>query len=446
MTIRTDEAYARELDAADPLSALRAEFDIPTRRALTGTGAGFSPEESTEPGDSPCIYLCGNSLGCMPRRAREAVIRQLDDWSMLGVEGHRHGRDPWLCFHERFRGPLSRLVGATEREVVAMNSLTANLHLLMMSFYRPTRERYRIVIEDSAFPSDSYAVCSQAEAHARYAGFDPASAVVRLTPAPGESSLKTQDVAREIDRLGGSVAMVLLGAVNYLTGQWLDMPGITSQCRSRGIGVGWDLAHAIGNVPMSLHDWGADFAVWCSYKYLNAGPGAVGGAFVHERHLADRTLPRLAGWWGNDPQTRFQMSKTFVPVERADAWSLSNPPILSMAPLIASLDLFDRARIGALRQKSLALTDYLERLVDRINAESRGGTIGLLTPRDPEARGCHLSMTLPGDADAAMLALRRAGIICDFREPNVFRFAPVPLYNTFTDVHRTAAALRAIVA
>lgn len=417
-TFRPDEAFARELDARDPLAAFRSEFLIPD------LGMG-----------TPSVYLTGNSLGCQPKAVGELITRELEDWAKLGVEGHLHGRDPWLPYHEQFRGPLSRLVGATEREVVAMNSLTVNLHFLMVSFYRPTADRFKIVIEDTAFPSDSYAVASQALFH----GFDPANAIVRLKPRDGEHTLRTEDIIASIER--EKPALVMLGGVNYLTGQWFDMPAITTAGKRAGAVVGWDLAHAAGNVPVKLHDWNVDFAAWCSYKYLNSGPGAIAGAFIHEKHLADASLPRLAGWWGNDPKTRFRMGPNFVPTPSADAWSMSNPPIFSLTPLKASLSLYDRATMPRLREKSLKLTGYLESLLS--SRKARG--LSVLTPADPAARGCQLSLVVPGMSREIQQDLLKRGVVCDFREPNVVRAAPVPLYNSFHDVWRFVQALDALL-
>lgn len=429
---RTDEAFARSLDQADPLRAFRGEFHIPRAADVGGNGPGES------------VYLVGNSLGLQPRATRGAMEEDLEAWARLGVEGHFHAKHPWFPAHEEVRGMLAGVVGAQPREVVAMNSLTTNLHLLMVSFYRPTRERYKIVIEDAAFPSDSYAARSQAEFHAPRAGFDPADAVVRLRPREGESTLRTADILEAIDRDHGSIALVMLGGVNYLTGQRLAMEEITRAARERGIAVGWDLAHAAGNVELRLHDWGPDFAAWCSYKYLNSGPGAIAGAFVHERHLGRTDLPRFAGWWGNDPATRFRMGPEFVPTTSADAWQLSNPPIFALTPLRASLGVFQRAGIGALRRKSEHLTAYLGFLLGEVNAR-RGlggiGGIGVLTPGDVNERGCQWSLVLPGDARAGFKRLQAAGVVCDFREPNVVRAAPVPLYNTYHDVWRLARVL-----
>lgn len=438
-TFRNDEAFAREQDAADPLGGFRERFCIPKAGDIAGVG-GSNPRLA--PGaPSECVYLVGNSLGLMPRDTPAAVQQELDDWARLGVEAHLHGTRPWYPYHEFVREPLARVVGGLPREVVAMNSLTTNLHLLMVSFYRPTRDRFKIVIEDSAFPSDSYAVQSQVEFHARSQGFDPAAGLIRLKPREGEATLRTGDILESIERDAGSIALVMLGGVNYLTGQLFNVPEITRSARSKGITVGWDLAHAAGNVPLKLHDWGCDFAAWCSYKYLNSGPGATAGAFVHERHLEAGTIsgvPRFAGWWGNDPATRFQMRPEFVPVARADAWSLSNPPILSTAPLRVSLSIFDEATMPALRAKSERLTAYLASLLRDIPG------LRVLTPAAPAERGCQLSLAFDRDARGTHSALSAAGIVCDFREPNVIRVAPVPLYNTFHEAWRFAGAVRSV--
>ncbi|MCC6952185.1 MAG: kynureninase [Phycisphaerales bacterium] len=428
--LREHEAGAIALDAADDLRALRSRFRVPLAKDIGGRG------------DGECVYLVGNSLGLQPVATRAAMEAELDDWARLGVEAHFKGAHPWFSAHEEVRGMLSRVVGALPREVVAMNSLTTNLHLMMVSFYRPTRERYKIVIEDTAFPSDSYAVQSQVEFHAPRAGFDASRAVVRLKPREGEATLRTADVLETLDRERDSVALVMLGGVNYLTGQLLEIGEITSFARARGVVVGWDLAHAAGNIDLRLHDDGPDFAAWCSYKYLNSGPGSIAGAFVHERHLhAGAGLPRFAGWWGNDPKERFRMGPEFRPVESADAWQLSNPPIFALTPLRVSLELFDRATMPALREKSKRLTGLLERLIDERNARGPGKPVGVLTPREHGQRGCQLSLVLPGDARRAFSALQARGIVCDFREPNVVRAAPVPLYSSFHDVWRFVVAL-----
>ena len=413
--------HACDLDARDPLPTLRARFHVPPH------------------GGGEAAYFAGNSLGLQPRIVRERLGEELDDWARLGVEGHGEARRPWLPYHELLREPAARLVGAQPREVVVMNSLTVNLHLMMVSFYRPTPQRHRIVIEDGAFPSDSYAVRSQASFH----GYDPDEAVVRVRPREGEAALRTEDVADLLAREGESVALVLLGAVNFYSGEFLDIPAITRAGQEAGAFVGWDLAHAAGNVELRLHDWGVDWAAWCSYKYLNAGPGALAGAFVHERHLADRSLPKFAGWWSTDPATRFRMAPTVDPVDSADSWQLSNPPILAMAPVLASLEMFDEVGMGALRAKSIRLTGYLEQLLDRID-----GPFAIITPRDPQRRGAQLSVRLHGIEAGEVSGLLRHehGVYADARQPDVIRFAPAPMYCTFEDCWRAATALRAALA
>ncbi|MEU5883919.1 kynureninase [Spirillospora sp. NPDC047279] len=411
------EAEARRLDDTDPLPTLRAEFHVPP-------APGGLYEESA--------YFAGNSLGLQPRTVAGRIHEELQDWARLGVEGHTQARRPWVDYHEPLRDPAARLVGALPHEVVAMNSLTVNLHLMMATFYRPAGERTRIVIEDSAFPSDSYAVASQAVHH----GLDPAETVVRLRPRPGEEHLRTEDVVDLLERDGHRIALVMLGGVNYLTGQLMDMQALTKTGHAAGAVVGWDLAHAAGNVPLHLHDWDVDFAAWCTYKYLNSGPGAVAGCFVHERHVRDTSLPRLAGWWGTDPATRFRMDPVIAPPASADAWQLSNPPIMALAPVLASLELFDRVGMDALRARSERLTAYLAARLD--------GVADVITPADPAARGCQLSIRVP-DASSLVRALAGSyGIIADAREPDVVRLAPVPLYNTFHDCHRVADALTSL--
>ncbi len=417
------ENDARRRDAEDSLRSFRELFHFP--RSAAG-----------EP-----LYFVGNSLGLQPKATRAAVEVELEDWATFGVEGHLEARHPWLPYHEEVRETLAHVVGALPREVVAMNSLTTNLHLLMVSFYRPTRARYQIVIEDTAFPSDSYAVQSQLDFHQERAGFARAQGLIRLKARDGESALRTEDILAAIDCRSSSIALLLLGGVNYLTGQYFDLPAITRFARDRGIVVGWDLAHAAGNVDLQLHDWDCDFAAWCSYKYLNSGPGAVAGAFVHERHLRDRTLPRFAGWWGNDPATRFKMGPDFVPVESADAWQLSNPPVLALAPLRVSLEIFHRATMPALRAKSIALTNYLEQLLNESGIREH---IRILTPRNATDRGAQLSLEIDGATPATSRQLHERGVFCDFREPNVIRVAPAPLYNSFHDVWRLVRVMNEV--
>ncbi len=419
------ELSATHFDERDTLRTSRGEFHIPR----------------TPDGTQEVVYLCGNSLGLMPRATREAVVQELDDWARLGVEGHFHAKHPWLPAHEFCRDTAARLVGARPHEVVLMNSLTVNLHLMMATFYRPTAERFKIVIEDAAFPSDSYAVQSQASWHGR----DPGEAVVRLKPRAGEQTLRTDDVVHELNRHGQSVALVMLSGVNYLTGQVFDFATITEAGHRIGARVGWDLAHAAGNVPLALHDWNADFACWCSYKYLNSGAGAVAGCFVHERHGRNTSLngatgglPRFAGWWGNDPTTRFKMGPNFVPVPTADSWSLSNPPVLALSPVRVSLEIFDKVGVVALREKSVRLTGYLRGLID----ELKSPMIEITTPRDEASCGCQLSIAVKDRPRDLYDALTADHVMCDFREPNVVRVAPVPLYNTFHDCWRFVDILR----
>ncbi|MBL8878088.1 MAG: kynureninase [Phycisphaerales bacterium] len=412
------EADALALDAADPLRGFRDRFSLPRGR----DGA-------------PQIYLCGNSLGLQPKATRDAVLAELDDWARLGVEAHFHGRHPWYPYHEFVRETGARLVGAQPHEIVYMNSLTVNLHLMMVTFYRPTSERYKILIEDAAFPSDTYAVRTQIRIHGR----DPDDALLVAKPRLGEKAIRTEDVEALLEREGSHIALVLMSGVNYFSGQVFDMRRIAAAARRHGARVGFDLAHAAGNVELCLHDWNVDFAAWCTYKYLNSGPGAVAGCFVHERNARDASLPRLGGWWGNDPKTRFRMhlEPEFVPVPTADAWQLSNPPILALAPVRVSLGIFDEAGMPALRAKSEKLTAYLQFLLDRMPSE-RYTTI---TPPEKSQRGAQFSLLAHDRPRELFRELEAADVVCDFREPNVIRVAPVPLYNTFHDVWRFAKVL-----
>jgi len=418
-----NEGRAKDLDAADPLPTRRAEFHVP-------------PHDAGE-----AAYFAGNSLGLQPKGLRGRLGEFLDDWARLGVEGHLEARRPWYSYHELLRGPAARLVGALPEEVVVMNSLTVNLHLMMVSFYRPAPERHAILIEDSAFPSDSYAVRSQAAFH----GYDPDEAIIRLKPRPGEAALRTEDIVQTISDNSNKIALVLLGAVNYYTGEFFDMEAITKAGHEAGAVVGWDLAHAAGNVPLNLHDLGADWAAWCSYKYLNAGAGSLSGVFVHEKHLADHGIPRFAGWWSTDPSTRFEMAPSVRYVNSADSWQLSNPPILSMASVLFSLEMFDQTGMPALRAKSLRLTKYTEELLDEVCATRP--FVSVITPRDPQRRGAQLSVRV-GDRDVGPMTERLRhvhGVYADARRPDVLRFAPAPMYNTFHDCWRAASALAAVL-
>ena len=405
---------AAELDGADPLRGFRARFHFPEVN-----------------GGEP-IYFTGNSLGLMPKTARAYVEQELADWERLAVGGHVHAKNPWLPYHEFLAAQMAAIVGAKPSETVVMNSLTINLHLLMVSFYRPTRERYKIVIEKGAFPSDQYAVASQMKFH----GLDPSDALIELVPRDGESTLRTKDIIETLEREGSSIALVMLGGVNYYTGQAFDMQAITEAGHKAGAVVGFDLAHAAGNLELKMHDWDVDFAAWCSYKYLNGGPGAVGGAFVHERHANSFDMPRFTGWWGHDKATRFLMSPEFHPLAGAEGWQISNPPILQMAALRASLEIFAEAGMTALRAKSEQLTGYLETLMDELDDPR----ISIVTPRDPAQRGCQLSIRVADKGIHERISVR--GVFADWREPDVIRVAPAPLYNSFSDVNGFAEILK----
>lgn len=408
------------MDRDDPLRTYRDRFHVPA-----------NPRQPAQ----PAIYFAGNSLGLQPRTAKTIIDQELRDWAELGVEGHFEGKTPWYSYHKVFRDLGARLVGARPGEVVMMNTLTVNLHLMMVSFYRPTRDRYKILIEYPVFPSDTYAIKTQVRFH----GFDPADALVEIKPRPGEHLIRMEEIEAALDREGSRIALVMLAGVNFFTGQALDMQRVTELAHKHGCVVGFDLAHAAGNIVLQLHDWNVDFAVWCNYKYLNSGPGAVAGCFVHERHHNRTDLHRFGGWWGNDPSTRFKMHllPEFVPRASADGWQVSNPPILSLAPVKASYDIFDEVGLPALRRKSELLTGLLEFLIDQAGPER----IEVITPRDPAQRGCQLSMLVHERPKELLPKLKASGVICDFREPNVVRVAPVPLYNTFHEVWRFARLL-----
>jgi len=419
MQFSADENFAKQLDAEDPLRSFREKFHLP----LDKNG-------------NPLIYFAGNSLGLMPKPAKEIVDQELDDWSKLGVDAHLDAKTPWYTYHEPLREPTARIVGAKPVEVICMNSLTVNLHLMMATFYRPTKSRFKILMEDPAFPSDTYAIKTQIRHH----GLDPKDALVLASPRKGEFTARTEDVVDLIEKNRDTLAVVWIAGVNFFTGQLFDMPAITKAAQKYGITVGFDLAHAIGNVPLSMHNWNVDFAVWCSYKYLNAGPGAIAGAYLHERHATNTKLARFAGWFGNDPNTRFQMQlePEFIPVASADAWQVSNPPIFSMALLRASLAIFDEAGgVKPLREKSLKLTGYLEFLISKAGSKR----YSVITPSDPNARGCQFSILAHEHPKELFKELQTAGVKCDFREPNVIRVAPTPLYNTFHEVWRFAETL-----
>ncbi len=407
------------MDARDALAPFAAEFHHPRDAA-----------------GRKLIYLCGHSLGLQAKSTEAYVAQELADWQRLGVLGHHEAARPWIPYHERAAHGLAALVGAAETEVVAMNSLTVNLHLMMVSFFRPRGVRNRVLIEKSAFPSDRYAIVSQLEFH----GLDPAEHLVEIAPRSGEHTLRTADLLARIEREGPRLALVLLPGVQYLTGQFFDLATLIAATRAAGAVAGVDLAHAIGNVLLRLHDWDADFAVWCSYKYLNAGPGAVGGCFVHERHAQRRDLPRFAGWWGHCKAQRFDMDSDFSPIAGAEGWQVSNPPVLSTAPLLASLEIFGRAGLGRLREKSVALTGFMQRLIEARLARS----VEIITPGSEAERGCQLSLQLALPQLTARQCYERltaAGVIGDWRDPDTIRLAAVPLYNSFRDVARAVDAL-----
>ncbi|HMU32261.1 MAG TPA: kynureninase [Pyrinomonadaceae bacterium] len=413
--IESEAECAASLDEADSLKHFRERFLIP--KAADGRDA---------------IYFTGNSLGLQPKTTREYIEAELDDWARLGVEGHLHAAHPWLPYHEFLTEKMARVVGALPIETVVMNSLTVNLHLMLVSFYRPEGKRRKIIIEKGAFPSDRYAVESQLKFHS------VADGLIELAPREGEATLRTDDILDAIERVGDELAVVMLGGVNYYTGQAFDMEAITNAGHRAGVIVGFDLAHAAGNLELKLHDWDVDFAVWCSYKYLNAGPGGIAGAFVHERHARDFDRERFAGWWGHNKETRFLMGPDFVPLEGAEGWQISNPPIFQMAALRASLDIFDEATMSALRTKSVKLTAHLERLLRKIGSDR----IEIITPSDPQQRGCQLSIRVKDAKGDLFDAITARGVIADWREPDVIRVAPVPLYNTFKDAEDFAKILR----
>jgi len=407
---------AAALDARDPLAKYRERFHFPRT-----------------PQGEPVVYLVGHSLGLQPKSARAYLEQEMKDWEDMGVEAHFRAKSPWLPYHRFLADQTARMVGAKPNEVVVMNSLTVNLHLMMVSFFRPTKQRHKIVVERGAFPSDQYAIKSQLQYH----GLDPATSLLELTPRAGEATLRDEDIRATIEGLGEAVALVLLGGINYGTGQAFDMRGITKAGHAQGCLVAFDCAHAAGNLALKLHDWDVDFAVWCNYKYVNGGPGCVGGCFVHERHAHEFELPRLAGWWGHDEETRFRMGPDFHPMAGAEGWQVSNPPVFSMAALRASLEIFDEAGMEALRQKSIALTRYMEALLEQ-RASPR---FTVITPSEASRRGAMLSIRIAENGQDLMERLAQQGVKTDFREPNILRVTPVPLYNSFSDVAKFAEQL-----
>jgi kynureninase len=406
-------AFAQQLDANDPLKEFRSAFLFPQHEG------------------KDAIYFCGNSLGLQPKATRDYILKQLDNWSAYGVEGHFKTDTPWMYYQKTTKDSLAKLIGAKPIEVVAMNQLTVNLHLLMVSFYRPTKVRYKIIMEGGAFPSDQYAMESQVRFH----GFAPDDAIIELTPRDGEYTLRHEDILDAIEQHKDSLALVMMGGVNYYTGQFFPLKEITQKAHEAGAFCGFDLAHAMGNVPMELHDWEVDFAMWCSYKYLNSSPGGISGIYIHEKHSTNPDTPRFAGWWGYKEDIRFQMKKGYIPEPGAEGWQMSNVPVLTMAAHRAALDLFDEAGLSTLREKSLKLTAYMEYIVRETNKKIGFEKFNIITPLEPANRGAQLSIICKEGGKIVFDKLTEQGVIGDWREPEVLRFAPVPLYNSFEDVY-----------
>ena len=407
MIYNTSIDFAIELDENDPLVSFQEKFHFPVR----------------ENGEKH-IYLCGNSLGLQAKKTEDFVKQELDDWKELGVEGHFHARKPWLPYHEFLSESYSKIVGSKPSEVVAMNTLSVNLHLMMVSFYRPENRRNKIIIEADAFPSDIYAV----ESHLSHHGLDPTESLIKLKPRDGEVIIRSEDIIKVIEENSETASLIMLGGVNYYTGQVFDMKLITHEAHKHNIVVGFDLAHAVGNIELFLNEWGVDFAVWCSYKYLNSGPGSVAGVFIHEKHH-NNNLERFAGWWGHDKESRFKMPDKFIPINTAEGWQLSNPPILSLAAVRASLSIFDEVGMRALIKKSKILTSYLDYLLSQIETDR----INIITPDD---RGCQISISVKNGNKDLFNKITERGVIADWREPDVIRVAPVPLYNSYLDVYK----------
>ncbi|RYE25724.1 MAG: kynureninase [Sphingobacteriales bacterium] len=418
MSFEATYDYAYEQDQVDILFPFRERFVFPQHDG------------------KDVYYFCGNSLGLQPKSARYLFEQELEDWGKYGVEGHFQARNPWFSYHQIFTERLSKIVGAQKNEVVAANTLTVNLHLLMLSFYRPEGKRYKIIMEAGAFPSDQYAV----ETQVRMYGYEPSDAIIEITPRDGEHIIEEEDILKAIEEAGDTLALVMFGGVNYYTGQLFDMKKITDAAHKAGAYAGFDLAHAVGNVKLQLHDWDVDFACWCSYKYLNSGPGGVGGIFVHDKHVNNPNLFRLAGWWGNDEKDRFKMEKGFTPQKNAGSWQMSNAPVFNMVAHNASLDIFDKATMQSLREKSDKLTGYMEYLLQQITHLP----FTIITPGDKKRRGAQLSMLFHERGREVFDKLTENGVIADWREPNVIRIAPVPLYNTYTDAFRFYEILMSI--
>ena len=414
MNFQNTLEFAKQLDAQDELNHYRDLFYIPI---VHGKEA---------------IYFTGNSLGLQPKSTQDYVLNELEDWASMGVEGHFHARNPWMPYHEIFPEQLAKIVGCLPNEVVVMNQLTVNLHLLMVSFYRPTKTKYKILCEAKAFPSDQYALESQVKFH----GFNYEDAVIEVAAREGEHTIRTEDILKAIEENKNELALIMFGGVNYYTGQVFEMQKIAEAANKNGIIIGFDLAHAAGNVNLELHNWNVDFACWCSYKYLNSGPGGVSGVYIHEKHATNTDLQRFAGWWGNDKESRFKMEKGFKAIPTAEGWQLSNAPILSMAAHKAALDIFENAGMNNLQTKAKQLSNYLIYILENINAKTDNNFIEIITPKSENERGCQVSLLLKNKGKDFFNALCQYGVIADWREPNVIRIAPVPLYNTFEEVYR----------
>lgn len=421
MNFQNTREFAQQLDAQDELFKYRDEFIFPSINSKN------------------VIYFTGNSLGLQPKRTQAYVDEVMNDWAKLAVEGHFYADKPWWDYHERFAVPLSGIMGAKPSEITVMNTLTVNLHLMMVSFYRPTPKKYKIICEEKAFPSDQYMFQSQVKFH----GFNPSDAIVEIKRREGEQNIRHEDIIAKIEEVGEELALVLIGGVNYYTGQVFDIKSITEAGHKTGAYVGWDLAHAAGNIELELHNWDVDFACWCSYKYMNSGPGNASGCFVHERHHHDNDLPRFAGWWGHNKERRFKMEPDFDPVNGADGWQISNLPILSLAPYLASVEMFAEVGMKKLIQKRNLLTAYLEFILHEIDREIDGTEFEIITPQNQEERACQLSVYLHGQGRSLFDYLMKNGVITDWREPNVIRLAPAPFYCSFEDMYEFGQILKA---